>query len=126
MLIDSDKRTESDPINDTKERICKEIEEINGLSWITSGREVENYIPKIAVSKLYNIEVQKDLGLYDSFWSYLNEIKPGEGSKFSQKKVMFAEKIRPYLDRQDLSTTSDMEKRMVEIIERIRKWNNIT
>lgn len=125
MLIDSDKRTESDPINDTKERICKEIEEINGLCWITSGREVENYIPKNAVSKLYEIEAQKDLGLYDNFWSYLDEIKPGEGSKFSQKKVMFAENIRPYLDRQDLGATFDMEKRMVEIIERIKKWNNI-
>lgn len=124
MLIDSDKRTESDEINETKKRICKEIEDVNGFCWITAGKEVENYIPKTAISKLYDLEITKDLGLYDTFWDYLDEIKIKEGKKYSDKKVVFAEKIRPCLDRQNL-TTLDMETRMTEIIARIKKWNNI-
>jgi putative ATP-dependent endonuclease of the OLD family len=125
VLIDSDKRIESDEINDTKKRICKEIEEINGFCWVTAGKEVENYISKSIISKLYEIKVESDLKLYDIFWDYLEKIKPGEGKLYSDKKVVFAERIRPYLDKKSLSTTFDMENRMDEIISRIKKWNNI-
>jgi putative ATP-dependent endonuclease of OLD family len=44
LLMDSDKKARATRINDTKKRMKKEIDEIGGYSWITKGKEVENYI----------------------------------------------------------------------------------
>ena len=126
MLIDSDRRTESDAINETKKRICEEIEGTNGFCWVTAGKEVENYIPGIAISKLYEMGAdEEEFRQYDILWDYLDKLEPEEGKKYSNKKVIFAEKIRPHLDKKNLGATFDMETRMAEIISRIKKWNNI-
>jgi predicted ATP-dependent endonuclease of OLD family len=46
ILIDSDKKDADSQINLTKQRLVKEIEANGGVAWITSGREIENVIPK--------------------------------------------------------------------------------
>jgi len=45
IVIDSDRKKSGDRINATKSRIRKEIESNSGFVWITSGKEIENYIP---------------------------------------------------------------------------------
>lgn len=52
IVIDSDKRHRSASINDTKKRIKNEFSKIDGFCWITKGKEIENYLPKDAISKL--------------------------------------------------------------------------
>ncbi|MER9415300.1 ATP-binding protein [Mesorhizobium sp. M0306] len=55
ILIDSDKRSRHAKINDTKKRIVDEFEAVSGFSWVTKGREIENYLSdatRDAVSKL--------------------------------------------------------------------------
>ncbi len=74
VLIDSDKRSESDEINDTKKRIQNEIESVGGLCWITKGKEIENYIPKSVIDSLaenYEMKIEQGLGLYEVFDDYL-------------------------------------------------------
>jgi predicted ATP-dependent endonuclease of OLD family len=44
IVIDSDKKTSHARINDTKKRLKEEFNEGPGFAWITSGREIENYI----------------------------------------------------------------------------------
>lgn len=44
ILIDSDKSSRSDDINQTKKRIKEEFERDEGIAWITAGREIENYV----------------------------------------------------------------------------------
>lgn len=51
VMIDSDKATEGDKINSTKQRIQKELEAGEGLPWITQGREIENYVPYAELQK---------------------------------------------------------------------------
>lgn len=46
IIIDSDKSEESAAINLTKSRINDELKLHGGFSWITSGREIENYVSK--------------------------------------------------------------------------------
>ena len=43
IIIDSDKRKSSSTINATKQRVLNEIE-THGFGWVTTGREMENYI----------------------------------------------------------------------------------
>jgi predicted ATPase len=44
IVIDSDKNSESADINETKKRVHKEFSESSGFAWVTSGREIENYV----------------------------------------------------------------------------------
>ena len=45
IVIDSDKNKKGQRINSTKMRLRDEFDEGPGHSWITSGREIENYLP---------------------------------------------------------------------------------
>lgn len=47
IMIDSDKASESDSINSTKQRVCAEFarEDMPGLAWVTDWRTIENYVP---------------------------------------------------------------------------------
>ncbi|NOU06589.1 MAG: ATP-binding protein [Hyphomicrobiaceae bacterium] len=45
IILDSDKRKKGQQLNSTKRRLCAEFEKINGFSWVTEGREIENYVP---------------------------------------------------------------------------------
>jgi hypothetical protein len=53
ILIDSDKGSEADAINITKQRIRDECETSGVACWISAGREIENYIPASAIGKVY-------------------------------------------------------------------------
>jgi len=45
IILDSDKSSPNSDINSTKQRLINEFEETGGLAWLTSGKEIENYIP---------------------------------------------------------------------------------
>ena len=45
IIMDSDKKAQQTPLNANKDRIIEEFNTINGVSWVTKGREIENYIP---------------------------------------------------------------------------------
>lgn len=125
VLIDSDKKNKTGKINNTKSRMRDEIKKIDGFCWITKGKEVENYIPKSAMCSLYGQKVAKGVDLYEAFDSYLDNIKPGEGKKFLSNKVLFAEKIRPHLNKENLMTMHDFKNNMDKMIMRIKKWNSL-
>lgn len=46
VVIDSDLNSGSGKIRDTKRRLAEEISDNGGFVWITSGREIENYVPE--------------------------------------------------------------------------------
>src|SRR5512132_2805341 len=50
LLLDSNKNNDADTLNDTKKRLIAEIDSVGGYSWVTFGREVENYIPSAVVN----------------------------------------------------------------------------
>ncbi|MBC7950901.1 MAG: AAA family ATPase [Rhodospirillaceae bacterium] len=50
IIIDSDRQGPDDDINETKKRIINEIAEVGGMTWVTAGREIENYIDEITLT----------------------------------------------------------------------------
>lgn len=54
IIMDSDKRSESQEINETKKRIGKEINDVGGFCWITQGKEIEHYISASVLRSYYN------------------------------------------------------------------------
>jgi len=123
MLIDSDKKSEDDDINDTKKRMLKEITSAGGICWITKGKTIENYIPSNAISSLFKIEEKTEVGQYEYFGNCLDTIEMGEGTRFLRNKVLFAERIRPYLKKEDLIKSLDLDERLDEVVQEIKKWN---
>jgi predicted ATP-dependent endonuclease of OLD family len=102
ILIDSDKNSKADELNKTKQRIRAECEKNGVQCWITSGREIENYLPKAAIAKSYNeitgVEPKLKFGEFDrldkclqkaygdkwkSSWSY-DDAKPAMARAISK------------------------------------------
>ncbi|MEV8240354.1 AAA family ATPase [Microbacterium testaceum] len=71
VVIDSDKRSESDPLNSTKNRVISELENIDAPALVTDGYTIENYVPRsvleAAVEELYpNKSYTMPVGPYKS------------------------------------------------------------
>ncbi len=124
ILIDSDKKSKSTPINETKKRIKFEFDEIKSLCWITKGKEIENYIPASVVDSFLGIKNSVQVSVYGSFFDYLDEVSSGEGSKYISKKPLLAEKIAPYMTKENLSEVLDINKNMELVCDAIRLWNS--
>lgn len=98
IMIDSDKSSESKEINATKKRIIDEFSptgngKILGRSWLTKGREIENYLPKEDVldaikntmpkkfkDKAINFNQDEAFGNY-LYYQVVGEAKRSEASK---------------------------------------------
>jgi len=128
VVIDSDKQKEDDDLNDTKKRIIAELSSFDyGMVWVTSGKEIENYLTTRIILKHYSLDAKSipDLGQYGNFADYLDEIKDGEGKRFSANKVKFASHISNHMDVADLSTRLDLQEKMTKIVKKIKIWNKL-
>lgn len=124
IMIDSDKKTQSDKLGDTKKRIILEFEKIEALCWITEGREIENYIPAIVVDKFLGISNLIQVEQYDSLFEHMDKLKANEGSKYEAKKPLFAEKIIPLMNKENLLPILDLGEKMNEVCFQIKSWNS--
>lgn len=125
LLIDSDRDQKGARINKTKQRIVNEIKQIDGFSWVTAGKEIENYIPIDALQELYPQNTHEKLGEYEALSDYLDRINLGEGKRFLKKKVLFAANIIQYFTKENLSQTLDLKSKLNTVCSRIRNWNGI-
>ena len=58
VYMDSDKKSENDTINQTKERIIKEFSGYTGSKiWVSDGKEIENYISKDMIEEYYRNQI---------------------------------------------------------------------
>jgi hypothetical protein len=124
ILIDSDKARLSDDLNETKKRIIAEIEALEGLAWITQGREVENYLPLAAIKSKFP-DTSSVPGQFADFAEYLDTIESGAGKRFSRNKVLFAEAMIPSITKESLASSLDLADRLHQVLSMIRKWNAI-
>ncbi len=57
IVIDSDRKSKQNDINDTKKRVQAEFEASSGIAWITGGREIESYLDRgileIAIKEIH-------------------------------------------------------------------------
>lgn len=124
IIIDSDKKSYDDDINNTKRRISQEIEKMGGIVWITEGKEVENYIPTGIIAQLYGKSDLPALDKFEDMSDYLNnKIKDGEGKKFEKKKPEFAANICPLFTKDNIQNVLDLSTKLNEVCNKIREWN---
>ncbi|MGJ0505067.1 MAG: AAA family ATPase [Methylocystis sp.] len=131
ILIDSDKRTESDALNQTKSRIVDEFSRSRGPAWVTAGREIENYVPyqtlqnavKEVHSRVYGTHHKN--GPFEHALYFKRVDGEGQSSNGIVKevdKVRVAQRVCEIAA--DLSCL-DLRDRVVELISFIRKANGL-
>lgn len=124
VIIDRDGKTTNTKLNETKKRITNEIGESN--SWITKGREIENYLSDKTISEWLlnkykyktNFTNDKNTKLEDNITNSNNKIN----LKYNLNKTVFSSEIANYIDKDSLQTL-DLKENILNLINKIKKWN---
>ena len=119
IVMDSDKRNQEMPLNNTKKRIIKEFDKLSMFCWVTEGKEIENYIPKAAIEKRFDKEISKTCEKYELFPDY---IKP-HYNNFTNNKVPFANEIKDYITKENSLPMLDLEIQIENLYKSIKRWN---
>jgi putative ATP-dependent endonuclease of OLD family len=125
VVIDSDRRSGSMPINATKERIVGEITAMEGMAWVTAGREIENYIPGSIVARAAGLASSVELAEFQDVSECLEEAAEGSGKRFERSKSEFAVRAAELTTRDLMIGQLDWGAKMNSLCEHIRKWNRI-
>ena len=124
VILDRDGKTMNAKINETKKRITEEIGE--GNSWITKGREIENYLSDKTISDwLLNKHGYKTNFTNDKNTKLEENIKNSNENiklKYNLSKTVFSSEI-VYFINNELLETLDLKKNLANLIYRIKKWN---
>lgn len=119
IVMDSDKRNRNARLNDTKKRIIAEFDALGMMSWVTKGKEIENYIPKTAIEEALEVSLKAQCGQYELFPGYIEKYYRG----FTGKKVRFARGVVDHMTEENMAGMMDVKKRVTELGERIAEWN---
>lgn len=124
IILDSDKTNRNKTLNKTKTRILEEASKNFILTWVTKGREIENYIPEKVLKKYYNKE--KSRALFEQFQNieeFIEKLKKGEGKNFLKNKTEFAKKILEISQPEDFNDIYDLKKKISQLETEILSWN---
>lgn len=123
IVIDSDKNSRNDSLNDTKQRVLNALKIYGAIGWVTAGFTIENYVPvevlKTVIAKQYpkrNYTIREG-----QFSSPL-------GQKFEGTKNSYPSKVtvaRLVVD-QDVSVDDwplDLTQQVTELVKRIKEAN---
>lgn len=123
IMIDSDRARRGQKINDTKRRVKDEFEKGPGFSWITKGREIENYLPhnrleEAILSTHKNARRVSDPGLYGEapvFTDASGKIRPADKVKVARAAIF---------DHSDIDVF-DLRPRLQRLIQFIEEANKL-
>lgn len=124
IVMDSDRTSKGKKINKTKQRIKEEFEKQNSIAWITKGKEIENYLSKSTIEKVYGSDVS--ITQFDIINDVLNKIqgKKRFGDMYGQHKYRESLKLAQNMNNNDLDVL-DLHKNIREIVNKIKAWNGL-
>lgn len=125
VLMDSDRqRSNSSKIsprrrlNDTKQRIVNEVERMHGFTWVTAGREIENYVDNTIWQKVAKVALDIP-DEYEQVWQF------PPIARLKKTKVELAHLAAELLTKTDVVSRLDLAKQLDLLCQHIRKWNAI-
>ena len=117
IVVDSDKKQDTDNINDTKKRIEREFSKKQLFCWITKGKEIENYLSLESINKAVSVTIENQCGQFELFPEYIKS----SYNSFTHKKVEFAREVSKHITKENIL---DLEKQIKELYKQIEKWNS--
>ena len=118
VLIDSDRTKADDALKENAKRVAEEVAQIEGLAWITSGKEVENYLPVEALREFCGDDKLRGPDQFSDVFAYLENKGKGKPDK-----VPLARRLCPLMTRAMIENTSDLKDRLTEVCAMIQAWN---
>jgi len=125
IIIDSDIKNESQDINATKRRIKDKYDENESICWITYGKEIENYVPKNVIDRVFDLDDNNEFGRYTTIIDYLNNKSDGLGDKFEKNKVKYAKLFLEDMNITEINQVYDLQDKLDSVVNEIKKWNNL-
>ena len=127
VVCDGDRESKDANIKFRVQRICNDVYNIpDAHIWITDAREIENYIPGSVLKTALHIDVIRDPGQYELFYSrsdsesYCND----QLKRKHFEKMDLAMISTPHMTRDNMADRFDWEEQMKVIVERIESWNS--
>jgi AAA ATPase domain len=125
IVIDSDRQQEDSSINETKQRIVEEFDTDTGFSWVTKGREIENYIePDLleeAVKKVHKNAIR--LNQTEQFDHCLPYVTEKGDIKTDIDKVKVAHKVTEQPVNLEVLDLEAMVQKLVDFIRKSNDFN---
>lgn len=118
VIMDRDGFTAKKQINQTKTRIKEEIGDCN--TWITKGREIENYLSEKTLIDWLNVKCVK----IDSDSKLETIVSQVSKIKYETSKSKYSAEIINFIGKDDLKVL-DLESKIKEIVTVIKGWNNL-
>jgi len=119
IIMDSDKRYRGASISAAKTRVRSQFEEFKMFAWITSGKEIENYIPYEAINATYGCKLDSQCGRYEIFPEYISGVR----KNFNNEKVQFAHKVADKITIANSSNILDLAQQIKKLFDQIKHWN---
>jgi putative ATP-dependent endonuclease of OLD family len=124
LIGDSDKTSPEKHLKLRLEKMKTAMEEMGAYIWVTDAKEIENYIPAVALNKIFQKDNLPEIEQYEIFYHekekdywHKNELTG------SFDKVEFAHKVVPHLLKEDLDKRFKLKERLAEICKKIEQWN---
>ncbi len=129
-ICDSDRTAEIGDGSILKSRVLRVQSEVLKIPrahlWITEPKEIEHYLPKEALSAVFEIKDLPDPQKFERFFpgetkaeSYVSQHLNRAGID----KVDMATKIVPHLTLENMKPRFDWQKQMDELVSKIHQWN---
>lgn len=116
IVMDSDKRSQSASINETKKRVAKEFADKHLFSWVTKGKEIENYLSFEAINAALSCDLQAQCPKYGLFPDYIQKVF----KNFTSKKVEFANQVKAFVNA---TPVLDLDIQIQKLYQAIKSWN---
>jgi hypothetical protein len=126
VIIDSDRTTEEQPLNATKQRVLDGLADGGPRtgSWVTAGYTIENYVPAARLlDALHEIHPKADPKWDGS--RYVNPLASGqlEGRSSDADKAAVSQAVVSGWNTMD-DWTFDLKERIGEVVDMIRQAND--
>ena len=129
VMCDGDRVSKDSEIKGRVKRINAEVQKIpDAHIWITSAKEIENYIPGSVLEKAFDLSELCDPEQYENFFS---RKKAGSKSYIEANlnrgnvdKVDLAMASIPHMTNDIMANRFDWEEQMKKIVARIKSWNS--
>lgn len=129
VVCDGDRVSKDSEIKGRVKRIETEIQKISDAHiWITSAKEIENYIPGSVLAKALDRSELRDPEQYENFFprkkacseSYIES----NLNRRNVDKVDLARASIPHMTNDIMANRFDWEEHMKKIVARIKSWNS--
>ncbi|MDI6100318.1 AAA family ATPase [Actinoplanes sp. NEAU-A12] len=119
-VMDSDKDRRGSPIDERKLHLLKRAEHDGDIGWITTGRELENYIPLRILKAWGYAGTERDL-LYADVPRLIADLN----SDFRRKnnKMAIARQVVPQIDLEDIVYTFDLGTHVDRLCAKLWEWS---